>query len=192
MDSSVPPDYFEVAEQLAAVLLPQPEERMINHMSILLSTPLETLRRRGLPVDRILNTDKNTDKENHVYTNDTRSNSTSTIHLGGLIPDFGKNSKKGVSSIKSILRKCKTFSGSNIDYEEYQDDQSVREYHSCEMVPGQSLRKELSMYSGTTLFCPSSFLIFVYFLFFLFVVLGSFSCFVCVPSFFKNRCLTVL
>jgi hypothetical protein len=48
-------EYFDIANELARFIFNKPKEHIVDAISNKLSSSLESLRRRGIPVDRLLN-----------------------------------------------------------------------------------------------------------------------------------------
>jgi len=148
------PEYYEIAEQLVRGLLKDPKasdelDGMINQWTVLLSSDLEVLRRRGLPVDRIMNTDR-------------PITSFPSFPLGqpqpcypvNRVKNFGPGHHQGIKEISSLLHKCQTFQNSQIAWSEHVEGEEEEDMcsQSCRMVPGQVLDKQQQDFSGIALF----------------------------------------
>ncbi len=60
-------EYFDIANELARFIFKKPKEEIVDGISNKLSSSLEALRRRGIPVDRLLKQINRQRKLIHFY-----------------------------------------------------------------------------------------------------------------------------
>jgi hypothetical protein len=141
-------DYYDVAAELTRALFAEATEELIARTTLYLSSSLDSLKRQGLPVDRLLNQYR---QEEECYDNSNNSNNirSTKIQLGGRVPNFTSQSKMILGNIDQFLNKGSAFRGNTYKQMEHIKDEVN---HSCEAVPAANLVKLSALFFSIPLF----------------------------------------
>ncbi|CAF0734789.1 unnamed protein product [Didymodactylos carnosus] len=149
-------DYVDVATELARFLLKNPDESVINSMSVNLSTPLDILKRRGVPIDRLLQKSQNNVQfvqppptYNHQHNGPVQFHNESHVELSGKVRDFSAQTIKEERSIENIFKDVRPY---NSKYFKQQEHLQQDIDHSCEAVNAANMTRHSQLFNQLPLF----------------------------------------
>ncbi|CAM4809029.1 unnamed protein product [Rotaria magnacalcarata] len=139
-------DYIDIASELARFVFRKPLDTVVHMISDKLASPLETLKRRGVPVDRLLQHNqfhvrpaaqaiKENPESNH---NDNNNYHESHVDITGRVDDFSRHHIKDDGKLLSMLRKGRTYTQTKFIQQEHVKDEIN---HSCEAVPSANMTR---------------------------------------------------
>jgi hypothetical protein len=151
-------DYIDIASELARFVFKKPLDTVVHTVSDKLSSPLETLKRRGVPVDRLL-------QQNHQYIRPTvqmteqktQSNENNNNHhyheshveMTGRVEDFNRHQIKDDTKLFSMLKKGRAYTQTKFIQQEHVKDDID---HSCEAVPSANMTRYKELFHSIPLY----------------------------------------
>ena len=146
-------DYIDIASELARFVFKKPLDTIVHTISDKLASPLETLKRRGVPVDRLL-------QHNHQYIRPTiqpvqpQSQSNhhyheSHVEMTGRVEDFSRHQMKDDTKLASILKKGRAYTQTKFIQQEHVKDEID---HSCEAVPSANMTRYRELFHSIPLY----------------------------------------
>ena len=135
-------DYIDIASELARFVFKKPLDTVVHAISDKLASPLETLKRRGVPVDRLLKQQQSTSISSESVTNvvnaPMETNYTSHMEMIGRVEDFSRVLSKDDKKLFSSLKKGRSFTQNKFTQQEHLKDEID---HSCEAVPAANMTR---------------------------------------------------
>lgn len=157
-------DYIDIASELARFVFKKPLDTIVHTISDKLASPLETLKRRGVPVDRLLQNNPNytrpaiptvpqqsqtTSHENHHYHE-------SHVEITGRVTDFSRHLVKEDGKLFSMLKKGRAYTQTKFIQQEHVKDELD---HSCEAVPSANMTRYKESFHSIPLYVERNVLI---------------------------------
>ncbi|CAF1418983.1 unnamed protein product, partial [Adineta ricciae] len=147
-------DYIDIASELARFAFKKPLDTVVHAISDKLASPLETLKRRGVPVDRLL---QHQQQQNHRSTvqmiePQTQPNhyyQESHVEMPGRVEDFNRHQIKDDAKLFSTLRKGRSFTQTKFIQQEHVKDEID---HSCEAVPSANMTRYKELFHTIPLY----------------------------------------
>lgn len=150
-------DYIDIASELARFVFKKPLDTAVHAISDKLASPLETLKRRGVPVDRLL-------KHNQPYmrpttqmiqdkpesnNNDNHHYHETHVNMTGYVEDFGGSQSKDDAKLLSMLKKGRAYTQTKFTQQEHVKDEID---HSCEAVPSANMTRYKDSFHSVPLY----------------------------------------
>ncbi|CAF1297901.1 unnamed protein product, partial [Rotaria sp. Silwood1] len=135
-------DYIDIATELMRFVCKKSVDTLVHSISDKLTSPLETLKRRGIPVDRLLKTSEQQRNVNIILCDmlllqaeKTKSNIAHTVEINR-IDHFGRYKSEDDAAINTMIRASRSYS----QQEFYQQEHFINENNtSCECVPAANM-----------------------------------------------------
>ena len=152
-------DYIDIASELARFVFKKPLDTIVHTISDKLASPLETLKRRGVPVDRLLQQNpqytrpamptipqqqlqSNSTHENHYYHE-------SHVDITGRVTDFNRHQTKDETKLLSVLKKGRAYTQTKFIQQEHVKNEID---HSCEAVPSANMTRYKEVFHSIPLY----------------------------------------
>ncbi|CAF4077045.1 unnamed protein product, partial [Rotaria sordida] len=153
-------DYIDIASELVRYVFKKSLDTIVHTISDKLSSPLETLKRRGIPVDRLLQY-KQRDIRSTVEMIEEKSKLNHYYHethvkINGCIEDFNCQQTKNDTKLFSILKQGREYTQTNVIQQEYIKDEID---HSCEIVPSTNMIRYKDLFHSIPLYIEENILI---------------------------------
>ena len=132
-------------------------DTIIHTISDKLASPLETLKRRGVPVDRLLQHQPQLiqpSMTHHQQQQQVQSESNYEYHeshtqITGRVKDFSRQHANDEKNLSSIPKKGRTYTQSKfVQQEHFKDDID----HSCEAVPSANMTRHKDLFHSLPLY----------------------------------------
>ena len=148
-------DYIDIASELARFVFKKPLDTVVHAISDKLASPLETLKRRGIPVDRLLQQriraviptiepQQSTSSDAHEH-----QQYESHVEMTGRVEDFGRHQINDASTVFSQLKKGRAYTQSKFVQQEHVKDDID---HSCEAVPSANMTRYKELFHSLPLY----------------------------------------
>jgi hypothetical protein len=136
----------------------------VHTISDKLASPLETLKRRGIPVDRLLQhnsqyirpTIQMIEQQSQLNHNDNHHYHESHVSMTSRIEDFNHHQIKDDTKLFSILKKGRTYTQTKFIQQEHVKDEID---HSCEAVPSANMTRYKELFHSIPLYIERNVLI---------------------------------
>jgi DUF438 domain-containing protein len=150
-------DYIDIASELARFVFKKPLDTAVHAISDKLASPLETLKRRGVPVDRLLQQYQSTTIANMERTKQV-SNTTNEryVESNGRVTNFNNDSLKDDKRFLSTLTQCRAYTQTKFTQQEHVRDDID---HSCEAVPSANMTRYKNLFHSIPLYVEKNILI---------------------------------
>ncbi|CAF1417698.1 unnamed protein product [Adineta steineri] len=147
-------DYIDIASELARFVFKKPLDTIVHTISDKLASPLETLKRRGVPVDRLLqHNQQNIRSTVQMIPQENQSNhhryQESHIEMSGHVEDFNHHQIKDDTKLYSILKKGRAYTQTKFIQQEHVKDEID---HSCEAVPSANMTRHKELFHTLPLY----------------------------------------
>ncbi|CAF0896436.1 unnamed protein product, partial [Adineta steineri] len=141
-------DYIDIASELTRFVHRKPLEILVHSISDKLSSPLETLKRRGIPVDRLLKNKQPIKlllrKENIVEDSDSHYQQSIEKASDGFlqniqrncIDDFGKHQNLNKTDLNQITQTSRSYSQNEFQHLVYS---RCKNNNLCEYIPSSNM-----------------------------------------------------
>ncbi|CAF3997273.1 unnamed protein product [Rotaria sp. Silwood2] len=157
-------DYIDIASELARFVFKKPLDTVVHTISDKLASPLETLKRRGVPVDRLLqhnqqnirSTIQMIEQRSDLNHNDNHHYHESHIEINGRVEDFNRQQTKDDTKLFSILKKGRAYTQTKFIQQEHVKDEID---HSCEAVPSANMTRYKDLFHSIPLYIERNVLI---------------------------------
>ncbi|CAF4927120.1 unnamed protein product, partial [Rotaria sp. Silwood1] len=128
-------DYIDIATELMRFVCKKSVDTLVHSISDKLTSPLETLKRRGIPVDRLLKSPEQQPVKLLLQAEKTKSNIAHTVEINR-IDHFGRYKSEDDAAINTMIRASRSYS----QQEFYQQEHFINENNtSCECVPAANM-----------------------------------------------------
>ncbi|UJR22115.1 hypothetical protein I4U23_025179 [Adineta vaga] len=158
-------DYIDIASELARFVFKKPLDTAVHAISDKLASPLETLKRRGVPVDRLLQQQQQQQQQhnnnNHqqnlrptmqMIEPQTQTNhhyQESHVEMSGRVEDFNRHQIKDDAKLFSMLKKGRSYTQTKFIQQEHVKDEID---HSCEAVPSANMTRYKEVFHNIPLY----------------------------------------
>jgi hypothetical protein len=141
----------------------KPLDTIVHTISDKLASPLETLKRRGVPVDRLLQNNsqytrppvqmieqqiQNTNHHHHYHE--------SHMEMTGRVEDFNRHQIKDDMKLFSMLKKGRAYTQTKFIQQEHVKDEID---HSCEAVPSANMTRYKELFHSIPLYIERNVLV---------------------------------
>ena len=152
-------DYIDIASELARFVFKKPLDTIVHTISDKLASPIETLKRRGIPVDRLLQHNRPQHIRSTIPMIQQKS-STNYVEIHnrtiGRVEDFNRNQINEDAKLFSMLRKSRTYTQTKFVQQEHVKDEID---HSCETVPSANMTRYKELFHFIPLYIEQDVLI---------------------------------
>lgn len=150
-------DYIDIASELARFVFKKPLDTMVHAISDKLASPLETLKRRGVPVDRLLQHNPQYNRpEVQMVQQQPQSNPhdnhryhESHVEIAGRVEDFNRYQIKNDTKLFSTLKKGRAYTQTKFTQQEHVKNEID---HSCEAVPSANMTRHKESFHSIPLY----------------------------------------
>lgn len=151
-------DYIDIASELARFVFRKPLETAVHAISDKLASPLETLKRRGVPVDRLLQQQQRmhsllppmeSPSLNPTKDKGLQRYQQSHVEMTGRVEDFSRQQSKGDDKLLSVLKKGRAYTQSKFLQQEHVKEEID---HSCEAVPSANMTRHKDLFHSIPLY----------------------------------------
>ncbi|CAF1432853.1 unnamed protein product [Rotaria sordida] len=150
-------DYIDIASELARFVFKKPLDTIVHTISDKLASPLETLKRRGVPVDRLLQHNQQNirstiqmfQQKSDFNHNDNNHYHESYVEMTGRIEDFNRQQTKDDAKLFSMLKKGRAYTQTKFIQQEHVKDDID---HSCEAVPSANMTRYKDLFHSIPLY----------------------------------------
>ncbi|CAF4160668.1 unnamed protein product, partial [Rotaria sordida] len=157
-------DYIDIASELARFVFKKPLDTIVHTISDKLASPLETLKRRGVPVDRLLQHNQQNirstiqmfQQKSDFNHNDNNHYHESYVEMTGRIEDFNRQQTKDDAKLFSMLKKGRAYTQTKFIQQEHVKDDID---HSCEAVPSANMTRYKDLFHSIPLYIERNVLI---------------------------------
>ncbi len=146
----------------------KPLDTIVHAISDKLASPLETLKRRGVPVDRLLQHNpqyirppvqmieqpaQSNDHNNHHNHHQSHE---SHVEMTGRVEDFNRHQIKDDTKLFSVLKKGRAYTQTKFIQQEHVKDEID---HSCEAVPSANMTRYKELFHSIPLYVERNVLV---------------------------------
>jgi hypothetical protein len=154
-------DYIDIASELARFVFKKPLDTVVHAISDKLASPLETLKRRGIPVDRLLqqnirSTVPMIPQQPQVNNNNNHRYHESHVEMTGYVDDFNRHQIKDNAKLFSTIKKGRAYTQSKFIQQEHVKDDID---HSCEAVPSANMTRFKEVFHSIPLYIERNVLV---------------------------------
>ncbi|CAF1335016.1 unnamed protein product [Rotaria sp. Silwood1] len=157
-------DYIDIASELARFVFKKPFDTVAHTIGDKLASPLQTLKRRGIPIDRLLRHKKQyihstiqmieqkpiLNHNNNHYYHET------DVKINGHVKDFSRQQIKNDTKLFSMLNIGRAYTQTKFIQQEYVNNEIA---HSCEIVPSVNMTRYKDLFYSIPLYIELNVLI---------------------------------
>ncbi|CAF1648839.1 unnamed protein product [Rotaria sordida] len=155
-------DYIDIASELVRFIFKKSPDTIVHTISDKLASPLETLKRRGIPVDRLLQYKQQYIRstvqmiEQKSELNNNNNHHETHAKINGCVEDFNHQQTKNDTKLFSMLNTGREYTQTKFIQQEYVKNEID---HSCEVVPSANMTRYKDLFHSIPLYIQQDVLI---------------------------------